>query len=323
MAIASGVLLVGLFIWHIGIGEVVDQLEQLGPASLLVLLPYAFGTAISAFPWARLLVNVRPPSALGIVISRFAASGANALVPLLGVAGEPSRLLWLPRVGRAEGLAAIVIDRLLYNVAGGMVLLSGAVVAFTTSLPRLICVLAAALGGVLILVPLLLLALLSRRGIGKLGRRLLRRGSGSADPDGAFAVQVDAAARGLLAQPPRRLLSALLLHIGARFVLTLEVYVALWSLHAPTSFRDAVALATVPIATAFVAFAIPNQIGVQEGTQALICAALGQSPALGLVLTLLQRLRQLAFVPLTPFLIALARPPGAENPARSSHQYGT
>jgi hypothetical protein len=44
---------------------------------------------------------------------------------------------------------------------------------------------------------------------------------------------------------------------------------------------------------------------LQEGVQALVAAALGIGPAAGLTLVLLQRVRQLLFVPLSGVLIAI------------------
>jgi len=107
----------------------------------------------------------------------------------------------------------------------------------------------------------------------------------------------------------------LLLHLVARVVSSAEVLVALWSLHAPTRLADAVVLSSVPIATSLVASSIPSQVGVQEGAQAFVCSALGFDPALGLVLVLLQRLRQLAFVPLTLLLLSAAHPRKAPRAA--------
>jgi hypothetical protein len=321
LIIVCAVALVPLFLWRSGLGAIRSELARLGPESVLILLPYACGTALSGLPWAHLFAKSSAPSLREAIVSRFAASGANSLVPFLGVAGEASRLLWLPPVARAEGTAALAMDRLLYNFAGGLLLLAGAAVAFTTRLDRWICLLATATAAALLGLVVLAFLLLSRYGLGGRGQRWLRRLAGSAQGEGDFGADVDAALRALCRQR-RRLLGALSIHLLARAVTSLEAYVALWSLHAPTSFRDATVLATVPVATAFLAFTIPSQVGVQEGTQALITAALGHGPALGLVLVLLQRGRQLVFVPLTPFLIALARPRHAKSRASSVHQYG-
>src|SRR6187549_515086 len=60
--------------------------------------------------------------------SRFAASGVNALLPFFGL-GEASRLLWLPRGERSPGLAALVVDRLLFLAAGTPILVVAALAA--------------------------------------------------------------------------------------------------------------------------------------------------------------------------------------------------
>src|SRR5262245_10454048 len=102
-----GLLLLPLFVARIGLPSIVAQLHQLGPGALWILLPYAVGTALSAVPWAWLLPPQQRPGWGQTVAGRFAASGANALLPFFGLAGEPCRLLWLERTARAEGLAAI------------------------------------------------------------------------------------------------------------------------------------------------------------------------------------------------------------------------
>ncbi|HKO93941.1 MAG TPA: lysylphosphatidylglycerol synthase domain-containing protein [Polyangiaceae bacterium] len=305
-----GVLLVAAFVARIGVRSILEQLSQLGPGALAVVVPYAAGTALSGLPWAWLLEPRKRPSASAAIASRFAASGANSLLPLFGVAGEPCRLLWLPSAARAEGLAAIVVDRLLYNAVNGLWLLLGAVAAFATRLPPLTSGLAAAVGVGMFGFSLLALRAVARWKLAHGLQRLLRRLLGNAYRDPEIAARVDTALQRLLEAPARPLLvKGLLVHCAARVFISAEVLVALWSLRAPTTFTEALVLSSVPIATSVVASSIPSQMGIQEGAQAFICAALGHDPALGLVLVLLGRLRQLVFLPLTLGLLAAARPP--------------
>lgn len=302
-----GLLLLPLFVARVGLSSILAQLQQLGPGALWILLPYAAGTALSAAPWAWLLPPRQRPGWGQTVAGRFAASGANALLPFFGLAGEPCRLLWLERSARAEGLAAIVIDRLLYNAAGGVLLLAATAAAATTPLPgRLI---AAGVGAALLILALSAFTVraISRWRIGGGVQRVLRRILGSAVRGSALGEQVDRALQQLARERSQALLPAQLLHCVARAVLCMEVYLVLRSLHAPATLAHVLVLSSVPIATSVFASAIPSQIGVQEGAQALVCAALGLDPALGLVLVLLQRARQLAFVPLTLILLGAAR----------------
>jgi hypothetical protein len=306
-----GVLLIPAFVARIGVRAIVDELRQLGPGALWVLLPYAVGTALSGLPWAWLIEQRHRPTARAAIASRFAASGANALLPFFGVAGEPCRLLWLPSAARAEGLAAIVVDRLLSNSVGGLWLFLGATAALATRLSPWASGLAAALGVVMFGLSLLALRAIARWRMARGLQRILRRVLGNSYRDPEVAARVDDAIARLVEAPARPLLvRGLLLHVAARVVSSAEVLVALWSLRAPTTLAEGLVLSSVPIATGLIASSIPSQIGVQEGAQAFVCAALGHDPALGLVLVLLSRLRQLVFVPVTLLLLAAARPPG-------------
>jgi hypothetical protein len=305
-----GLLLLPLFVARIGLPSIVAQLRQLGPGALWILLPYAVGTALSALPWAWLLPPRQRPGWGQTVAGRFAASGANALLPFFGLAGEPCRLLWLERSARAEGLAAIAIDRLLYNAAGGVLLLAAAAAAETTPLAGQL--IAAGVGAALLIIALSAFTVqaITRWRIGGAVQRVLRRILGPALRESALGEQVDQALLQLARERSRALLPAQLLHCVARAVMCVEVYLVLRSLHAPATLAHVLVLSSVPIATSVFASAIPSQIGVQEGAQALVCGALGLDPALGLVLVLLQRARQLAFVPLTLILLAAARSSG-------------
>jgi uncharacterized protein (TIRG00374 family) len=304
-----GVLLIPAFVARIGVHAILDQLSRLGPEALVLLLPYAAGTALSGLPWAWLIEQSQRPRWGAAIASRFAASGANALLPFFGLAGEPCRLLWLPRAASADGLAAIVVDRLLYNSIGGLWLVVGAAAALSTRLSHLTSGIAASVGVLIFGVSLLALFAISHWGMAGRLQRVLRRLIGSANADPELGARVDRLIRGLLEAKGRpTLVRGLLLHLVARVVSSAEVLVALWSLHAPTRLADAVVLSSVPIATSLVASSIPSQVGVQEGAQAFVCSALGFDPALGLVLVLLQRLRQLAFVPLTLLLLSAAHP---------------
>jgi len=305
-----GLLLLPLFVARIGVQSILAELHQLGPGVLWILVPYAVGTALSAPPWAWLLPPAQRPSWGKTVAGRFAASGANALLPFFGLAGEPCRLLWLERSARAEGLAAIAIDRLLYNAAGGVLLLL-AMAAAAVATPLAVHWIAAGAGAALLILALSAFTLhaITRWRVGRGVQRVLRRILGSAVRDSALGERVDEALRRMARERSRALLPAQLQHCVARAVMCLEVYLVLHSLHAPATLVHVLVLSSVPVATSVFASAIPSQIGVQEGAQALVCGALGLDPALGLVLVLLQRARQLAFVPLTLALLGAARSP--------------
>jgi hypothetical protein len=314
-----GLGLVALFVRRAGVSAISQQLGRLGPAALSLLIPYTLGTCVSALPWARLLPSTARPPLSAVILSRFAASGANALLPLFGVAGEPSRLLWLRADARARGVAAIVLDRLLYNSASALLLLVAAVVSLDTRLPRALQVTLGTIALAILLVTLVGAWLVARLGVGERLSRLLRKLLGRTYGEPRFGEQVDEALQRALNGEKNALGFGLMLHFSARLVLATETYLALRCLHTPAGAAEALVLATAPIASGFFASSIPSQLGVQEGVLMFMCNALGLGSALGVTLSLLVRVRQLVFVPLTPLLLALAKSPQRSRVA----SYGT
>jgi hypothetical protein len=310
LLLAGGVALVVVFVVRVGAGRVATELERAGPRALWLLVPYGVGTVIGALPFALLLPRSLRPTPWALILGRFAASTANALLPFFGILGEPSRLLWLPVEGQARGVAAIVIDRILYNGANGLLLMAGAVVAapFTTLPVELVSVglvlgaltLAATAGG---------LVVVARAGVGRRLHALLSRVLGDRYAHETFGRAVDAALVGTVRGPQRPLLGGAAIHLASRAVLSLEVLVGLLVLGVEATPAQAAILAVVPIAVSFVFSSIPSQIGVQEGAQTLIAGAIGLDPTVVLAVVLLQRFRQLAFALLLPVVLAGARAP--------------
>jgi hypothetical protein len=86
----------------------------------------------------------------------------------------------------------------------------------------------------------------------------------------------------------------------------LETWVGLALLHVEVDVLSALIIAAVPMAVSVAFFFVPSQLGAQEASLALAFALLHLDPALGLALSMLQRMRQLVFAPLGVFLLATA-----------------
>jgi len=284
------------------------QLARVGARAGWLLVPYAIGTAIGAVPWASLLAPDFRPRLLGVVAGRFVASSANALLPFFGLAGEPARLLWLAPEARPQGLAAVVVDRVLYNASNGFLLLFGALVAFVaTPIPVAISLGAGAAAIATLAVTALLLWGAVRSGVGERLQRLLRRMLGSAYAEAEFGRRVDVELLAIVRRGSGRLALGVLTHMLGRSVILCEAYVGLRLVGVPFEATDAIVLAVVPIGLSLFFSSVPSQIGVQEGGQALVAGALGMSPSVGVTLVLLQRFRQLVFAFAAPLLLNVAR----------------
>jgi hypothetical protein len=198
-----------------------------------------------------------------------------------------------------------VVDRLIYLVAGALFLFAaaGSARSLGSLPPRLIS--GAVVVGLVILLVSGGVALIAARGqLGRAWNRLLatfapRRARGA---PGAWEPSL----REMLVGPRRTLLAGLTIHLASRLLFALEIYAGLRLLGLPSGWRVTAIFAAVPIALSVAGTFIPGQLGLQEGVQALVAAALGIGPAAGLTLVLLQRVRQLLFVPLSGVLIAIA-----------------
>lgn len=307
-----------------GVGAIRAALSRVGVNIAWMFAAYAAGTAVAAFPWRRLFPRPERPSWGATIASRFAASGLNALVPFFGL-GEAARLLWLPRGERSPGLAALVVDRLLFLAAGTPLLLVAALAATRVpAVPRSYEMVALISAGV-ILVAVVGVAAGAAHGrlAGKLRWALLLfgvapiRDRSPAPTDGQGQGQVDdpidRGLRGIITGSRARIAGSFALHLCARLLLAAEIFAGLHILGAKVGPMETMIFIGIPIGLSVIGTFVPGQIGLQEGASALVAAALGIGPATGIALVFLQRLRQLVFVPLAGLLIALVpygpRPP--------------
>lgn len=322
----AGLLLLALLVRRVGGQVVVQELRAVGPRILWLCAAYAAGTALTAAPWNLLLDRETRPGWGAAIVSRFSAAGLNALLPFVGV-GEVSRLLWLRRAGWGEGVAAMVVDRLLFLVASALSLVVGAVATlFVPRIPRAVAWAAAGAGVVLLVLALAIgWVALRTSPVRVLGRWLekLRAAAGKVGAGGTVipAAVVDDALKRILGGPRRTLVAGVTLHLGGRLFYTGEIYAALRLLDADPDLAAVAVLAAVPVALSIVGAAVPSQIGLQEGAQGAMAAALGLGATAGLLIVLLQRIRQLLFVPVTAVLLALGpwRPRDTVSPGPAHH----
>lgn len=307
MLVLLGLCLAVAAVLHVGADALVTHLSRIGPEAIWLLGPYAAGTSVGAFPWRWLLPKGVSVGVGAVVASRFAASGANALLPFFGLAGEPARLLWLAPGARPAGTAALVIDRVVYNSSSAVFLLFGAIVAARyTSLPSALAATAGLTAVVILALTLFICWGVARFGVGNRLQRALRHLLGKTYAPNEFGSRVDQDIRRVLSEEHAAIGLGFAVHFVGRVLLALEAQVALWVLDAPSTLAMAMVVASVPVATSLVASSIPSQVGVQESAHMLVCGALGLDPAVGVALSVLQRMRQLVFVPFVPLLLGLA-----------------
>ena len=306
----------GLAIQRTGVGALRAELTHVGCKIIWLFLAYAAGTAVAAIPWRLLLPPAARPGWGSTLMGRFAAAGISVLFPFLGV-GEGARLIWLRPPTAPTGVAALIVDRLLFSLAGAFVLGAAVVAALRLpELPRAYYV-GGALSALAMVLVAVVIAAAATRGrlvdglLGRLVQRIRRRTlRGTTPPDdqalGAIAA-ADEALQAMLAGDKTPLALGLGLHVAARVLLAGEIYRrALGAGRRHHDARDA-DLRGGPDRALGGRRRHPRKIGLQETVQMLVSHALGVSPTIGLALVLLQRARQLVFITLSLTLVALGR----------------
>lgn len=318
--LVAALLLLGALIARLGPAEIAGQLVRAGPGVVWMIAIYLLGTAIGAVPWYLLLPPGVRPRLVGAVAGRVAASGANAILPLLGIGGEPVRLLWLSSEARTAGVAAIIVDRLVYAAASAMFLVAGVVAVIeTTDFPTTYVIAAALAATALVLLTAIGVWVAARhRMAGRIHRWIRRLRKRAVPSPQGFGEQVDEHVQRILVGRHRAPWLSLLLHLLGRVVLGAEVYVGFQLLDVALSPSEALIFASVPVLLAFVGAVVPSQIGVQEGAQTLVAVALGVPSSAAISVVLLQRIRQLVSVSLAWILIAAMRHPERGAPLTST-----
>jgi hypothetical protein len=323
LAWGLGVAAVAFFLSRVGWRTIAATMATVGPRVLWLVAVYLAGVAVMAQPWRLLMAREQRPGVAAAVASRLAASGLNALGPLLAV-GELTRLLWVRREHWPEALAAMAVDRLLFLVASALSLAAGALAGvLATNAPRALVIPAAAVAAALVVVAIGLALVAARftpaTAIGRLtaavGRLIARMRGLPGAPLIPAAERTDAALHALLSGPRRPLLLALAVHVVGRLFVTAEFYAACRVLGLEVGLAQVLVLAAVPLALSLVASVVPSQMGVQEGAQGAVAAALGLGSTAGVLIVLLQRGRQLICLPIAALLLALRTRHPSPHPA--------
>lgn len=280
LGLVIGLALLAYVLSRYPLGEVYDACRRIGPL-VLVTPVIALGwhaCNTSAFsvllddqvPWRSLLWN------------RLVGDGYNHLLPLAGIGGEPFKLRhlthWLPS---DRIVAALIRDRVIESSFG--LLFTGTCLALTQhhyALPTALRTALWAFIGVCFVLGLSAFAVVSSRLPGRAGA-VVGRWLGATELSRLERL------------PLSSLLRCLAWHFPARVLGLVEVGVMFWLLDLPVDLAAVAFCDNFLNAGGFVGFAIPQGIGVLEGTSAFAFQTVGYPGALSIAFALARRGRAL------------------------------
>ena len=286
---------------YTGVDKLWQGAQALGLGLFLFVALAGLEHVAHAWGWRRCFAPDHAPP-LGTLVQAYLAGYAfSVLTPTASVGGDVLRASLVPRsVPAAEAVASVTADRLACSVSDACLGLAGVVILLVAGplVPwqRGALVAATVLFGLGIagfffvqrsgwLVGWLAAhPLVARIGGARLAERLTRAGQ-----------DFDFRLRSLHLDRPAAFRGALLRNLAASLVGAVQVVVFLAWLGSPHLLRAAATIFLIGIALDIFSFFIPGRLGVQEGSRMLGASVAGLDPSLGLLLSLVLRVDQVAW----------------------------
>jgi Lysylphosphatidylglycerol synthase TM region len=308
----AGLLALTLIVRHIGLATLAGLIRRIGAAFWVITLLYAVHTALRGLSLWQTLPAATIPLAEVIKI-RFAAEGVEMLTLTGPFLAEPAKAWLLHRRGLdgPGAFGAVAAEYLLYNLtAAWMAAASLSILLARGALPHAVNIPAVGmLAGVAVLTIGCVIAGLTGTGLIAPSLRAIvgRVAPHRAEAAAARVRDTEAVLVAVLHDNPRRLAAVIGVELAVHFVLAIEIVVALRALdlQAPIASAFIIEGAVKSIGALF--FFIPGQLGVSEGTYALLLKAMNLPAAAGVTIVLVRRARALV-VGGAGFLLFAGRP---------------
>jgi uncharacterized membrane protein YbhN (UPF0104 family) len=283
-------------VWAVGLDPLLLDLRALGWGLPLVLSVESLSVVFNTWGWGLSFpAGERRISSRRLFAARMAGDGVNYLTPSATVGGEVLRVRLLGS-GVPLGLrwASVSVAKLGQTAAQALfvILGLGLVLPTLTATASWVAWLGTLAAGALVG---LAFAWVMGRGIWTTLDGLVRRLGLRRVFPAAWAGHgrdLDAA---LARITPWRLGASVGCFLAGWAVGALEIYLILAWLGGPVDWTTALAVETGSVLIDGILFFVPGKVGTQEGGKVALFAALGLSPARGLTVGIVRRLRELAY----------------------------
>lgn len=318
---ACGAALFAFLIVSIGPGTIAESFRVLSWRLLvLIVFPCAVLKMFDALAWRFAFPRDSVPLPR-LLASLLGGQAVSATTPA-GMLGGNAVMAWMlrDRVSLRESLASLIIVQTTSTVSQGLFLLLGIVLARSTISPSQTLVRAMEWLLILECIGVIGFVVIQMRGVmAGVHRVLARFGFSGGSTWGEAATDVDQALATFYRHQPRRLALSLICSFLGWITKAAEVWLILYLLGARVPVTTALIIEAFATGISFATFFLPTDIGVEEGGAVATFLALGMNGATGLSLSLVRRVREVAWIGIGLLLIAGQRRLSAATvPARSA-----
>jgi len=292
LAAMAGLALAGILVGYFGADAVFRSLFAVGWAGFVTIcLIHLALMAAMGIAWWALLPGTKPWISIW---GRLVRDAGSEVLPLSQIGGYllGARAIVFAGIPGTTAAASTIVDVSLEFVS--QIAFTGLALGWLIRLwPAAPIAVPVAIGLAVAAILAVGLLVAQRRGFdlidhlaGVLGRNWLENTAA-----GAAALH---AAINAIYQQRSRLGASFVIHLVCWIAATSEVWLALRFAGAPLDFGAVLVIEGLLYAVRSVAFAVPNAVGVQEGTYILLGGSFGLTPEMALALSLLKRARDLA-----------------------------
>jgi len=298
-----GIALLVAVLAHIDSAEVMARVGDVGWGLAVVLGLYLAAFSIDSLTWHLTLTSISM-SAKGLYRTwkvRLVGESFNAVMPAAGMGGELVKATLLKThygVGYGEAVASIVLARTINLIALVLFLVIGfAFILGAPELPVFYKVMAGA-GLVALSFGTFVAFALQRLQVASLAGSWLSqwRFAKGAERVLHHIFEMDARLVGFYTAHRRRFAWAAFWAFLNWVLGAIEIYYALYFLGHPVSVVDAWIIEAVAQLVRTGTFFIPASIGAQEASFLLVCGAMTGSPALGVAVAVVRRIREIVWI---------------------------
>jgi len=299
-----GLLFLGYLIGHLGPKEILHNFALI-KWSFPLVLGLAFSWHVTntiAWSFAFPPDAFRPPLRT-LFMAKLAGEAVNQLTPLANLGGEPLKAYLLKNQSPASrGLASVVVNKMAQFITGLFFTFAGlSLIILHWDLPRAVPLPIQVGMGILFTVAALLIFALYRKHKRLFSTILnvLRRLSiptGFIERRMAKAVQIDDNIGRFYRDHTSRFFLVMLFHSMGWMLGACETFVILSALQSSIDFDVAFLITSLTVIINSLFFFMPSNIGVMEGGQVFLLLTLGLSPALGLSLGIVKRMRKIFWI---------------------------
>lgn len=290
LSLTAGLVLAGWLLTRYA-DAITTSLNSLGWSVLLYLLGSGLGHVINTVGWRTTITLKELPFGFWPLLgSRLSGEAVNKITPIAPLGGEPLKayLLMLRGLTAEKAILSVILSRYAMTVAQIGFILTGVVFALVL-LPKKQPMLAG-----FAVFPLIVLGMITAATVADLGFRRLRPTPEETQQSGPLGMWREAGQ--FFWRTPGALLLAVLWFFAGWCAGVGELLIASQLLQMPLSVPEAIAFEGLLVSLNMATFFIPGNAGSQEGGFVFLAPLFGLSPAEGVTLAVLRRLRDVVWI---------------------------